>query len=495
MAREKEKINPKEIGERLDKLAAFLPSALVKIAPAWPQGDRIPPFNADKFIGTALQSLQRQPRLLQKNADLWSLVGALRECVEYGLYPDDLRGYFYLTPRWDKDLNAWRCVAILGYRGFVYLFRRSPMAAEGNAVQSERVYEGDVFEVEKGLVDKLVWRPDLKAAETPDRKLRLVYSILRYKDGTADFDYTMRWQIDQIRDFHSDAASSSFSPWNSKSDLVRSWMEKKTSLKQVLKLSPALDDVMAAAVSVDDLGDVSIDQGLGDRLDKKMRDTISTLFADGKPQVNVNVAAEPGKVERKPEGAIAGRTLGALMERDKPPKPEDKPDAAKAPEKKATAPEGGVDADGQPNPPASEPGTDGTPEEVEKAKKKRGRPKGSKNKAKTGPSVSPEPAPEVKPDETTSEVAEPGGDPADYERCTKCEHMVSKGVYDQHVAHCDGKRESTELEQHIAAGGSAPAEPVGTHPAGEEHVYPIAGPMDGPMDPDKAWDDLADATK
>lgn len=473
MAQGKEKANPQEIAERLDKLRDFLPSAITTIAKAWPEGPKIGPFNQDKFIGTALQCLQRQPRLLQKNADAWSLVGALRECIEYGLYPDDLRGYFYLTPRWDKDLSAWRAVAILGYRGFVYLFRRSAMAADGNAVQSERVYEGDVFEVEKGLEQKLIWRPDLKLAETPDRPLKLVYSILRYKDGTADFDFTMKWQIDQIRNFHSDAASSSFSPWNSKSDLVRSWMEKKTSLKQTLKLSPALDDVMAAAVSVDDLGDISIDQGLGGRLDKKLRDSIATMFSEGNPQVGVDTAPEAGKVARKPEGAIAGRTLGALMEKQKAAEPKVEPEAAKAADKAPEAAEGPKAA-----------------EVVEKEAEK---------------------APEAPP-QGVDDDGQPN--PPEYVACVKCEQKVEAEHFTKHVAHCEGQKKrrgrppgAKNKSKPSVSAPEAPPEPEAGDPGteGATVVEPdsttkaaiAAGDTDPdePLDPESAWDDLAAATE
>jgi recombination protein RecT len=259
--------------KRLDNFEEFLPTFLPVIERTW---SNTVALNLPRFQQMALHVIQRQPKIMECEA--LSILGSFATCAEYGLYPDDLRGLVYLVPRWDKDIGMFRCNFMMGYKGYVTCYRRNPMAAPGKSVESERVYEGDEIYIEKGLEPKLKHVPDLKRQEKKDRKLKLVYSILHYREGPPDFDHVFNWQIEQIKQYHSDAKDSGFSPWNAKSDLVRSWMEKKTSLKQVLKLSPALDENLAAAVSLDDRMEVGLQQQLPASLDKETQELVGNLL-------------------------------------------------------------------------------------------------------------------------------------------------------------------------------------------------------------------------
>lgn len=244
-------------------------------------------FNAERFINTAIQCMLRNPDLA--NCETLSVIGALRACAELSLYPDDLRGHAYLVPRHDKNLpqGVKRCTLIVGYLGYVYLFRRTGMAAN-KAVTAERVFDGDTLEIEKGLTPKLYHKPLLEPTE--DRDMLLVYAILHYKDGGYDFDYMLTDDLKKLEAVYVEAKGD-YSPWH-RSDLSRSWMEKKSVIRQVMKLSPALDPALSAAVSWDEKGDAGVSQGLEAMVDKKLAGLARDLI-DARRQSVVDVPALP----------------------------------------------------------------------------------------------------------------------------------------------------------------------------------------------------------
>jgi hypothetical protein len=145
-------------------------------------------------------------------------------------------------------------------------------------------------------------------------------------------------------------------------------MEKKTPLRQVLKLSPALDDTLAGAVSLDEKVDAGVDQILAANMDKQLIAVAQKLLEAGKDTVAVPAGIKGSEA--------AGTALDTFIAQKKA-------EADKTSEKKPEPEQAGTE-----NKSTGEKVQDAIQEEIKKTEepkaepKKRGRPKGSKNKGK-----------------------------------------------------------------------------------------------------------------
>lgn len=177
------------------------------IAEALPRG-----LDPDRFTRLALTTLRRTPKLQQCAPE--SFVGALLTASALGLEPD-VNGECYLVP------YGRECTLIVGYQGLAKLFWQHPLSAR---LSAEYVCANDHFAFDKGLVPTLEHRP-----ATGDRgEVVAYYAIVGLKNGATWFDVFTPQQIAVLR------ANSR------KGDIADAehWMERKTALKQVLKLAP-----------------------------------------------------------------------------------------------------------------------------------------------------------------------------------------------------------------------------------------------------------------
>lgn len=265
---------------RYQRFATFLPDKLVpELAKVWMK--KID-FDSDRFVGVTLNLIRRKPEIMA--CEPMSILSALRQCAEFSLYPDELRGLCWIIPRYDKNVGQQVANFQLGYQGVITLFRRSGYAIDGKCVESSRVYKGEVFEMEKGLqpVLRYVPNPDLGMK---DRELRLVYAICYYKEGQPDFDSLTTEELAEVERVYAKAKSG---PWT-QSDLSRSWMEKKTVIRQVLKLSPAMEDQsLSYAIALDEKVDANVSQGLNSALEGSQAAMAAQLLSeDGKAKISV----------------------------------------------------------------------------------------------------------------------------------------------------------------------------------------------------------------
>lgn len=372
----------------------FIPSIIPELERTWVKAI---PFDAQRFIGMTLNLVRRKPDILK--CEPLSLLAALRTCAEYALYPDDLRGHAWIIPRYDRKWGRDLANFQIGYQGMLTLFRRAkrdgkPVAAQGKCVEAERVYKGDHFEFEKGLKPNLVYRPNLDL-KMNERELRLVYAIAFYADGTAEFDRMTSEELETFAETYVQAVQKGRStPWTD-SDFSREWMEKKTVLRQVLKLSPSLDDpTLSSAIALDERVDAGVSQQLSDGLDKSQRALVSKLLEAENVQVVVTGDGEEVVVESRPTSK-----LDKLADREAKPvnlKPEHNAPAENAAEKPAEKP-----VEAKKPAPAPEP-----------AKEPEKKPEGQ---AKPEPAPEPEPEkPEPEPEPAKSEAEPPppeDGDP------------------------------------------------------------------------------------
>lgn len=168
-------------------------------------------LDPDRFARLALTTLRKAPKLQATNPE--SFVGALLTASALGLEPD-VNGEAYLVP-YGKE-----CQLIVGYQGLAKMFWQNPLAAR---LSAEYVCERDEFDFDKGLTPRLHHRPGDRGP------VIAYYAIVGLSNGATWFDVFTPAQIKALRK-KSGASGDIADPEH--------WMERKTALKQVLKLAP-----------------------------------------------------------------------------------------------------------------------------------------------------------------------------------------------------------------------------------------------------------------
>lgn len=140
-----------------------------------------------RFKNILLNVVRTNPDFL--DADRKSLFNSALLAAKLGLEPDPELGQIYFIKRKDK------IVAQLGYIGQLELIRRSGVVS---SVQAKCVYEGDVFDYELGLHDKLSFKP--VAANRAHDKLTHVWLVVKYTNGGYHLDVLTRGQVEAVRD-------------------------------------------------------------------------------------------------------------------------------------------------------------------------------------------------------------------------------------------------------------------------------------------------------
>jgi recombination protein RecT len=213
------------VAKKADGVGSLLKVLTPEIQRALPQGmdaDRIARLfftevrksrNA-KAAGTAQHSLDE--------CTAESITGALLTSSALGLEPG-INGECYLIPYRDNKRRVVECQFIMGYQGIVKLFWQHPRAAR---IDAQTVYSSDQFTYSKGL------RPTLEHIPVEDNEAvpTHYYGIVEVTGAQPLWDVFTAGQVKLLR--RGKVGSSGNIP-----DPMR-WMERKTALKQVLKLAP-----------------------------------------------------------------------------------------------------------------------------------------------------------------------------------------------------------------------------------------------------------------
>lgn len=195
----------------------------------------------ERMARIAMTELRRVPKLATCTPQ--SFLGALMQCAQLGLEPGPM-GLAYLIP-YGNEVTLQ-----VGYKGLLQLVWRSEQIA---SVQSEVVYEGDVFEYAHGIPPTLHHIPaDHRPA---DAKPTHVYAVLGTKGGGWITRVRTAEQIEAHRKKYSQAGGKS--PW------VTAWDEMacKTVIKLAVKRAPVSSEVIAA-VALDDQAETGNRQDL-----------------------------------------------------------------------------------------------------------------------------------------------------------------------------------------------------------------------------------------
>lgn len=213
---------------------------------------------AAQLVRDALTCLRTIKNL--DKAEPASVLGALMTAAQLGLRPGVL-GHCWPLPFWDARLEwvdetgrarkgGYKAQLIIGYQGLVELAHRSGRVAD---IVARTVYESDTLDVDYGLADKLVHKPNLLAEDRGEPIA--YYAIVRLVNGGHAFYVMSHREMEKYRDENASAKTKDgtiVGPWRDNFE----GMAHKTCVRQLAKWMPKSTE-LATAIEVD--GAVRVD--------------------------------------------------------------------------------------------------------------------------------------------------------------------------------------------------------------------------------------------
>lgn len=200
----------------------FIQSLVPEIQRALPKG-----LDADRIARLAL-TVVRKDRALAECAPA-SFAGALLTASALGLEPG-VNGEAYLVA-----YNG-ECTLIVGYQGMAKLFWQHPMAKH---LDAQAVHENDAFDYAYGLEPFLTHKPAL----TDRGKVIAYYAVASLTSGAKVFVVLSPEEVKALRGGKTGGNGRIPDPMH--------WMERKTALRQLVKLLPK-STALAHALDVDE---------------------------------------------------------------------------------------------------------------------------------------------------------------------------------------------------------------------------------------------------
>lgn len=249
-------IQSSELKVQLDSVRGMLERQSSQFAIALPRH-----IKAEQFIRVAMTTIAKNPDLLKCTAT--SVLACLMEAAELGLQVNGKLGEAYLIPfnnkvKDGKGGTIWRkeCQFIPGYKGLMKLARNS---GEISTIRAAVVYRGDFLKVRDGIDPVLEHvkseePPKLEKNERLEDAVRGSYAICKMKDGSIQFVFLWKWEIERARAV-SKAADNG--PW------ITHYPEmcEKTAIRRLGKYMPQSPEIQRA-LNAEDLADAGLSQGL-----------------------------------------------------------------------------------------------------------------------------------------------------------------------------------------------------------------------------------------
>lgn len=202
---------------------------------------------AAQLVRDALTCLRTIKNL--NKAEPASVLGALMTSAQLGLRPGVL-GHCWPLPFWDGRARCYKAQLVIGYQGLVELAHRSGRV---QSLIARTVYAEDIFDVDYGLDDRLVHKPNLTV---DDRGAPIAYyAIVKLTTGGHAFYVMSHREMVRYRDENASTKTKEgkvFGPW---ADNFES-MALKTCVRQLAKWMPKSTE-LATAIEVD--GAVRVD--------------------------------------------------------------------------------------------------------------------------------------------------------------------------------------------------------------------------------------------
>ena len=182
----------------------------------------------ERLCRIGLNAVSRNPKLMECSPE--TIVGSVVNCASLGLEPN-LLGHAYIVPFWNGSTKRFEAQMQIGYKGALDLIRRT---GQVSTISAHEVYEGDKFEYEYGLDERLVHIP---CGEDDENKIIYFYACYKLKDGGSGFIVMTKAQMDKHRDRFTKSKNKSgevFGPW--KDHYIS--MALKTVILKLIKYMP-----------------------------------------------------------------------------------------------------------------------------------------------------------------------------------------------------------------------------------------------------------------
>lgn len=219
------------ISSRRDAFAAVLPAHMRAI------------LSPERLIKIVQSALSRQPFLLKCTPQ--SLVKCLMQSAEMGLELNGIMGEAYAVPFWNNKIRGYEATFIPGYKGLAQIAYRSGSVKK---IDARVIHEGDTYDVEMGLEERLVHRPQLEGAAAK-RGIIAVYAVAELTDGVKKFDLMTKAEVEAIRERSpayrkkkNDDDATPHTPWETDYEE----MAKKTVIRRLTKLLPMTPELKKA---------------------------------------------------------------------------------------------------------------------------------------------------------------------------------------------------------------------------------------------------------
>lgn len=195
-------------------------------------------FNFDRVANSIVSGLAQNKALAECSVS--SIFMASIAAVRLGIEPNSPLGEGYLIPYRNKGVMEAQFQ--ISYRGLIGLARRTGDVAN---IYASDIREKDEFIVELGLERRLIHKPQFFV---PDRGKAIgYYAVVRFKDGTSDFEVMTIDEIEKIRKSSKAANSGPWVDWYDE-------MAKKTVIRRLLKRCPMSVEVAMAVAQEDNDG-------------------------------------------------------------------------------------------------------------------------------------------------------------------------------------------------------------------------------------------------
>jgi recombination protein RecT len=193
----------------------------------------------ERMVRLAISAVRTNEKL--QRATPLSLAGSLMTASVLGLEPNTPTQEAYLVPYENKKAGRGpdgeypvEAQLIVGYQGYVKLFRNHPLAAD---IYAEAVYLADDFHFTKGTDPYIHHAPKPHARDENDQPI-YYYAVATLTNGTKPFVVLTPQEVKTLR---RGRVGSTDIP-----DPQR-WMERKTALRQLVKLLPKSTELALAA--------------------------------------------------------------------------------------------------------------------------------------------------------------------------------------------------------------------------------------------------------
>jgi len=203
---------------------------------------------AQQLVRDALTALRMTKDLAK--CDATSVLGSLMTCAQLGLRPGVL-GHAWLLPFWaskhhQDDNGKWvgghKAQLVIGYQGLIELAHRS---GKISSLIARTVFSHDEFDVDYGIADRLVHKPNLLG----DRGDPVAYyAVVKFVSGGYAFMVMSHRDVEKYRDRHATAKNREgkiFGPWVDNFE----GMAHKTCIRQLAKYMPKSTELAQALVA------------------------------------------------------------------------------------------------------------------------------------------------------------------------------------------------------------------------------------------------------